>query len=265
VTPNNRNNRIEVPGQISYLFQPFRGAVLFTNGPKGEYARQAGIPHLISNELAVAMGNAEEAYHKLHGVRVVGPMQVDGVPYPLIVAQEKGFAAEGVMNKRYLFDKGAGVVTDAVFALEDPNNNISCTLHKPKTKNEQEELIRLLISAFLSGSVNLSTTTGICRFEYGPGELLPPEYYIIQTKLGTIKQPLDHAKLLNHIFSNGGKTAAGLTVPLALELLVKPQHEVPIDIFRFGPDLRQVIERTRIKIPGYNTDVLHFIALGLIK
>lgn len=270
------SQRIEIPVPIHYLLKPFRSdrlnfpATFISNGRKVHMAAQAHIPHFINDEIAEAMEVAENACHLHHGTRATGPTEVDGVPYPLVVVTEKGAAAERVTNSMNSIGYGAGVVTDAVFMVDDMDHKISFTAHKPKTERDKEELIGLFLGAGMKGNVHLSTATGIYRFEFGRPDRLVPELYMIQTHLGEIKPHLNTEALYKHLSSNGGKTAAGLTVPLALELLVKPSNEIAVDVFKFGevPNLQSMIyplDGKTIIIPGYNIDALHLAGVGFVN
>lgn len=272
----NTPSRIEVSVPIPYLLQPFRRdrlnhqPLFFSSGQKTRMAEQARVPHFTTPMLAERMGEAEDAFHLRHGTKVIGPTEVEGVPYPVLTANAKGEAAKIVMNSMPKISYGAGVVTDAVFMLNDPLDNISITLNKPKTKQEIDTVMQLLVAAGERGNVGIFSLSGICRFEFGGFDPFPSELYMIRVNLGIIKCKLDPAALLNGISTNSGKTAGGLTVPFVYEQLVKPRKEVSIDVLNYGnvPKLQSMafpFDGKTISIPGYNIDALHLAGVGFVN
>jgi len=246
-----------------------------SDGRKLGMALSLGYPGYNTSEVATASEQAELACHARNGVGVIGPTDIAGVPYPLIVVQEKGRAVKDAMNL-HPTEYGAFIVSDTVFYIEDPDRLLSFTAHKPRTPQDKIDLIRLLMGASEKGGVHLSTMAGLYRFEHNHPDPLADELYMVQTHLGLIKKKLDMGNIFNILSSNGGKkgTAGGLTVPTALAHLVEPQEALAVDVYRFGEDLKVVNkygiihpkDAKTVLIPSYkDPDELNRIGVGFIS
>lgn len=170
-----------------------------TNGSIGKapFAVAAGLPLLRSEAVKAATSAAEDEYHLVHGDGVIGPAIVDGRPYPLALALQKLMAAREVLRNDGREE--SFFTQDTAYRVRIPGSDVDVTIHKPKGPEDVGRLVAFLNDAALSGRAELSSVSGLARWDEVSQTI---EGYTGSTVLGTL-QPFDTAVLENRLTENG--------------------------------------------------------------
>lgn len=274
-----RIHRVEVLPQLAYLDKPFHSdrknfpSIFISNGRKVGMAKEAHIPHYITDAIAASMDEMENACHARNRKGVLGPAMVGPIPYSLIVATEKALGAKKILNSNWP-EYGVAVVTDAVFCMENQNGKIAFTAHKPNNEEDINALINMFKNAGTAGDVKLSTMTGVLRFEFGTKTPAMDELFLVQTDLGIMRYPNDLGRLSKRLHGSNG-TAGGIDVPFALDNLVHKPEEVMVHVRKYYPEVGhgggihngeiKPIGGKDISIPSSHVDEAHLAGVGFIS
>ncbi len=197
-----------------------------TNGSvgKAQFVKE-WLPLIGTPEVKAATGRAEDMYHEIYGDGIMGPYDLDGVPYPLCLAFVKLGAAAEVLGQ----ESGSLLTQDTVYRVRIPEHGVDVTVHKPKNPMDRQRLVRFFHEAAQAGNARLSSVGGVARCDVYTGVT---EGFCTETQLG-ILIPHDTGTLDNRMIHNPGISAGTSTYELP-GFLVKPHQVLETTVQRWG-------------------------------